>query len=131
MAPLLERWWDSRGRVTKKEDTTRTLLLMVLCSGSIITLNDVLTVDLDQVGRSSGYTRRSFEQFFRRVTGDTPASWFMKARLYGAWHELRRPGVRAAEVARRWGFPHAGRFSAYYRAAYGESPRDVLKRAGI
>jgi AraC-like DNA-binding protein len=30
-------------------------------------------------------------------------------------------------VAARWGFYHAGRFAAEYRAAYGQSPGTTLK----
>jgi AraC-like DNA-binding protein len=35
-----------------------------------------------------------------------------------------------AGVALRWGFAHLGRFSASYKARYGESPSQSVRRHG-
>lgn len=132
VADLLAIWWAAGlGGIEGSDDTAvRMHLLLALRAAHIVTMQDVLAIDLDQLARLTGYSRRGFETFFRRAVGASPANWFMKVRLYGTWHDLRRPGARAADVARRWGFAHLGRFSAYYRDAYGEAPGDVLKRAG-
>jgi hypothetical protein len=34
-------------------------------------------------------------------------------------------------VAGRWGFYNLGRFAADYRTAYGERPRETLRRQGL
>lgn len=36
--------------------------------------------------------------------------------------------VSVSEIARRWGFHHLGRFSAYYRDAFGEVPSRTVQR---
>jgi AraC-like DNA-binding protein len=37
-------------------------------------------------------------------------------------------GATVAEIARRWGFAHLGRFARAYRDAYGETPAQTLRR---
>lgn len=130
VANLLEASWSARRTETNWDGTDRTLIQLMLCCADIVTLHDVVAADLDRIASCSGYTQRHLERLFKQALGESPSGWFAKVRLYGAWHELRRPGASASDVARRWGFPHVGRFSAYYRAAYGESPREVLKLRG-
>lgn len=132
VANLLERQWfaESDG-ATQTDNTDRVLLLLVLCSADVSTLDDVVALNLGEVARCSGYSRRSFEIFFRRVTGESPARWFAKVRMYGAMRDLlsARPGALVADVATRWGFPHLSRFAGDYRAAFGELPGKTLRRA--
>ena len=111
------------------QDHDGTLLLLILGAASVLTLNDLVEVDPDKLAISSGYTKRSVERFFRQAVGDSPAGWLMKARLYGARIELLEAGSgsRVADVGRRRGFAHLARFSTYYRAAFGELPRETLR----
>ena len=52
-------------------------------------------------------------------------------RLCYARRELQQSDGQAqvAEVAARWGMPHAGRFAGYYTEQFGESPSVTLARA--
>lgn len=130
MAYLLEAWWSAEGGEAKEgDDTARALLLLVLQSANVITLEDVVAVNLDQVARRCGYTRRSLERIFKQAVGNAPSGWLMNIRLHCAVRELRSaaPGTRVADVARRWGFLHLARFSKYYRAAFGELPSETLR----
>ena len=129
LANLLEASWSARNVEKKGDGAPRTLLQLMLCCANVVTLHDAIAVDLDQVARCSGYTRRSLEQIFKQALGESPSGWFMKIRLYGAWREIQCPGARVADVAMRWRFPHLGRFASYYRAAFGELPSGMLKRA--
>jgi AraC-like DNA-binding protein len=45
-----------------------------------------------------------------------------QARLDAVRHQLLRGGQSVTEVAQAHGFEHLGRFSAYYRARFGELP---------
>ncbi|WP_240203082.1 helix-turn-helix domain-containing protein [Streptomyces actuosus] len=51
-----------------------------------------------------------------------PARCAARARAPGAAGRRPRSGATVSGIAARWGFPHAGRFAALYREAYGTSP---------
>ncbi|XVV16239.1 AraC family transcriptional regulator [Actinoplanes sp. CA-131856] len=73
---------------------------------------------------------RSLQDGFRRHLGMTPMTYVREVRL-GRAHEILRQAsygeVTVAAVAHRCGFAHLGRFSAEYRARYGESPSQTLR----
>jgi len=57
-------------------------------------------------------------------------AYLRRVRLDQARQELRAASPAQATVtaiANRWGFPSPSRFTAHYRAAYGELPRDTLR----
>jgi transcriptional regulator GlxA family with amidase domain len=74
---------------------------------------------------------RSLQQGFRQWRSTTPRSHLRRLRLDHVRAELQRTDVPVSvtEVALRHGFSHLGRFSAYYRAAFGELPGATLRRA--
>jgi AraC-like DNA-binding protein len=41
---------------------------------------------------------------------------------------VQEPAPRIADTALRFGFTHLGEFSRHYRRAFGEVPRDTLKK---
>jgi AraC-like DNA-binding protein len=60
-------------------------------------------------------------------------AYVRQVRLARAHAELRAADpdqTTVAEVARRWGFPRAGRFAARYRARYGVPPSRTLRATG-
>jgi AraC-like DNA-binding protein len=76
---------------------------------------------------------RSLQEGFRRHLGCTPMAYLQQTRLDRAHETLRSvdPGaVTVAAVASRWGFTHLGRFASAYRARFGVSPSETLRRPG-
>jgi AraC-like DNA-binding protein len=80
----------------------------------------------------AGVSERSLHAAFRRQLGTSPMSYLRDRRLEQAHDTLVEldpaEGVKVIDVALRFGFPHAGRFAAAYRARFGESPSITLRR---
>lgn len=81
-----------------------------------------------EIARHAGVSVRALFDAFRRFRGTTPAAYVREARLAAAREELLRSLLDVAEVARRWGFAHAGHFSEQYRRRYGETPQQSRRR---
>ncbi len=115
----------------KRMDTARQHLRLVLACERLAMTEDVLDVQLDDIARRSGYSRRALELIFKRTTGMPPGRWFMNIRLNGVMRDLlmARPDCRVADVAAQWGFRHFSRFAYQYRRVFGELPSETLKRA--
>jgi AraC-like DNA-binding protein len=79
-----------------------------------------------------GVGPRALQGAFRRHLDTTPLTYLRRVRLERAHEQLRAAnpgaGVTVADVARRWGFTHPGRFSGEYRAAFGQAPSRVLRK---
>jgi AraC-like DNA-binding protein len=76
-------------------------------------------------------SERSVEMLFKDAYGMAPRTWSRIARLNAARQDLIKGDideVRVSNVAVRWGFYHFGRFSAYYRHLFGESPSATVAR---
>jgi AraC-like DNA-binding protein len=74
-------------------------------------------------------SERSLQAGFRRYVGMSPTSYLRQVRLDRAHEELRQADpaqTTVADVARRWGFRHLGRFAGTYRARFGVSPSHTL-----
>jgi AraC-like DNA-binding protein len=85
--------------------------------------------DLAAIG---GMSVRSLQEGFRRHVGCAPMAYLHSVRLSRAHEALRREDparVTVAAVAHRSGFAHLGRFATAYRARYGVSPSQTLRRA--
>jgi len=79
-------------------------------------------------------TRASYmtlERGFREVYGLPPQKQIKELRLSRARRELLRPtaSTTVTGVAVHWGFLELGRFSAYYRLRFGETPSATLRKA--
>jgi AraC-like DNA-binding protein len=75
-------------------------------------------------------TLRAVQHAFRRHLGTTPMAYLRRVRLDRARQELRSASpahVTVTQIANRWGFSSPSRFTAHYRATYGELPRDTLR----
>lgn len=83
-----------------------------------------------QLASASGVARRTLQTQFRRFIGASPLQFLRETRLA----EVRRQFVRAestttvTSAAIACGFTHLGRFPAWYRERYGESPSETLAR---
>ena len=67
---------------------------------------------------------------FHRFRDTTPLAALHAIRLEQVQAELKdgAAGGSVAEVARRYGFTNAGRFTAAYRRRFGEAPAETAKR---
>ncbi len=93
-------------------------------------LSDHLT--LAEVAAAAGVSVRTLQAAFRSELRTTPVAYIRSRRLDRARAELadeRTEGtVTVTDVATRWGITHLGRFAAEYRARFGESPSQTLRR---
>jgi AraC-like DNA-binding protein len=88
-------------------------------------------MSVSEIAGAAGLSVRATQEAFQRHLGLTPMQYLQHVRLDHVRRELLRadPTTTAVQsVARRWGFAHLGRFSAAYRGAYGEYPRNTLRR---
>jgi len=84
---------------------------------------------LSEMARTGGVSVRTLCDAFRNFRGCTPMEFVRSVRLSRARDDLRRlgHGVPVADIARRWGFGHPGRFAAIYRSTYGQTPSQTLR----
>lgn len=83
-----------------------------------------------EIAAAAGLSPRGLQQSLRRHLDQTPGDLLRGVRLDGAHAELvrgDRDETSVADVARAWGFGHLGRFSATYRARFGELPSESLR----
>lgn len=87
-------------------------------------------IGTSEIAAAAGLSPRGLQQSLRRHLEQTPGDLLRGVRLDGARSDLlggARDETSVAEVARSWGFGHLGRFSATYRARFGELPSESLR----
>jgi AraC-like DNA-binding protein len=88
-------------------------------------------ITLDQIAAAAGLSGRALQAGFRRHYDTTPTRYLLKVRLEHAHRDLQAAdpttGATVAGIARRWGFPDPSRFTAAYRASYGQPPNRTLR----
>ena len=88
-------------------------------------------LSLADVATAVNVTPRALQAMFQRHRDCTPMEYVRQVRLHHAHLDLEagQPETTSVtDVARRWGFGNAGRFSSVYRSAYGRSPQLTLGR---
>lgn len=87
-------------------------------------------ITVSDVAAELGVSVRTLQEGFRRCRSTTPIAVLRQARLQRVRDELLRRDctIGVTAVALRFGFAHLGRFSASYRAAFGESPSVTWRR---
>jgi AraC-like DNA-binding protein len=88
-------------------------------------------MSVSEIASAAGLSVRATQEAFQRHLGQTPMQYLQRVRLDHVRRDLLQadPATTAVQsIARRWGFAHLGRFSAAYRNAYGEYPRNTLRR---
>jgi len=86
-------------------------------------------VGVDEVAAAAGLSIRGLQAALHRHAGTTPTLYLRGVRLDRVRDELTAltPEVTTvADVARRWGFAHLGRFAGAYRTRFGEYPSATL-----
>ncbi|MFL6027020.1 MAG: helix-turn-helix transcriptional regulator [Friedmanniella sp.] len=87
-------------------------------------------IGISDIAAAAGVGPRALQLAFRRYADTTPWAYVRSVRLDRAHRDLlaadpRRDTVLA--IALRWGFSNRSRFSAEYRAVYGETPATTLR----
>src|SRR5262245_61848493 len=87
-------------------------------------------INVSDVAAHLGVSLRSLQAGFRQWRNATPNAYLRQLRLRLVREELLGSDkeVNVTTVAMRHGFMHLGRFSAQYRAAFGEGPSATLRR---
>ncbi|MBL6618328.1 MAG: helix-turn-helix domain-containing protein [Reyranella sp.] len=88
-------------------------------------------LDMVDLCRQVGTSRRSLEAVVRQRTGKSPWEYLRWRRLWRARAMLRRPDddTTVTDVAFRLGFWHLSRFAGAYASIFGERPSATLARA--
>ena len=88
-------------------------------------------ISLKDMADHAGVSVRTLNQVFRDFRRTSPIAELRDLRMDRVREQLvaARPGTRVADVARKWGFRHLGRFAASYRARFGEAPSETLAQA--
>jgi len=82
---------------------------------------------MTELAAVAGVSLRALQTGFLRHRGCTPMEFLRARRLDLARTRLlaSAPGVSIATIARECGVSHLGRFSAHYRARFGERTTDT------
>jgi AraC-like DNA-binding protein len=88
-------------------------------------------ITLADIVAASGIPGRTLLKHFRDRHGMSPMRYLRNARLARVREGLvrARPADSVTDVAMTWGFNHLGRFAIEYRARFGESPSETLRRS--
>ncbi|HQR70160.1 MAG TPA: AraC family transcriptional regulator [Burkholderiaceae bacterium] len=88
-------------------------------------------ISLDRLCAVAGVSPRALQKTFLVARGQTPHEFVTARRLAAARRLLQGASspVRVSTVALDCGFRHFGRFSASYRAAFGELPAETARAA--
>ena len=79
-------------------------------------------------------SRRSLHRAFTDTLGIGPAAYLRRRRLSAIRSILSRcdtPTISIGDLAFEYGFPETGRFAAYYRAHFGETPSETLRSRSV
>ncbi|MBC8945164.1 AraC family transcriptional regulator [Xenorhabdus indica] len=86
-------------------------------------------ITVEQLAQVAGVSLRSLYSGFREFLDISPMQYLRDLRMEHVRTELLAgEASNVTGVALRWGFAHMGRFSAEYKARYGETPSESLKR---
>lgn len=94
-----------------------------------IEANAEQAITMADIARAACVSERALQEGFRRHLGTTPNTLLREVRLQRVREQLQAVAAGADgapaslhEIAHRYGFFHLGRFAAYYKARFGESP---------
>lgn len=81
-------------------------------------------ISLGDVSSAAGVPIRTLQHQFRHFYDISPTDFLMQERLRRVHSELSSGHFEGdlGDLARSWGFSHAGRFSQYYKRLFGELP---------
>lgn len=88
-------------------------------------------ISLVDIAEAAQVSTRALQAAFREFKSATPMAYLRTLRLEAAHRDLSGAAmeVNVADVARRWGFTHLGRFAAEYHSAFGIYPSQQMRLA--
>ncbi|KAA0118176.1 AraC family transcriptional regulator [Mycolicibacterium sp. P9-22] len=89
-------------------------------------------LNIEDLARCAGVSRRTLTRSFEEALGESPGSYIARMRLHRIRANLLAGDPRSstiAEVSNQWGIGELGRMSARYRALFGELPSQTRARA--
>ncbi|MGV0879089.1 AraC family transcriptional regulator [Martelella sp. FLE1502] len=88
------------------------------------------TIAMADIAAAAGLPLRTLQDAYRKARGHTLSDAVQKARLQKLRELLLKPGpgLSVADAVLASGFGHLGRAASAYRATYGESPSETLRR---
>jgi AraC-like DNA-binding protein len=90
--------------------------------------NRLLVTDLCRI---AGVGERTLQHAFKDATGLTPLAYLIRVRLHRVRQALlaaNRGSTTVSAEAVKWGFWHFGEFAGTYKACFGETPSQTLRR---
>lgn len=100
-------------------------------AAAFIEANAHRAITTAEIAEAAGVTARALQLGFARHYDTTPMGYLRRIRLQHAHQDLQaadpHDGATVAEIARRWGFPKASRFAAWYGDVYGVRPSHTLR----
>lgn len=91
-----------------------------------------LPITTNDIAQVANLSLRALQHAFQRIFTMTPNAYIRHVRLDRVRDALLAGDpatTNIGELARHWGFAHAGRFSSAYAEQHGEYPRDTLRRS--
>ncbi|MFZ7089333.1 helix-turn-helix transcriptional regulator [Curtobacterium sp. RRHDQ10] len=91
-----------------------------------------LPITSSDIAQVANLSLRALQHAFQRSFAMSPNAYIRQVRLDRVRDALVAGDPRTtniADVARHWGFAHAGRFSSAYLERHGEYPRETLRRS--
>jgi AraC-like DNA-binding protein len=116
---------------TTESDASADTPSVIRRATSFCEANPHVDIGVTDIARACDVSVRTLQVAFRRHLDVTPMAYLRRVRLDRVRADLLRSDaarVTVSGVAGRWGFTDASRFSAHYRAVYGEYPSDTLRR---
>jgi AraC-like DNA-binding protein len=113
------------------EDRRDSTPLLLRRATAFIDENAHRDISLADMAGAACVTPRALQYMFRKHRGCTPTEYLRRVRLHHAHLDLVAGSIgtcTVSAVAAQWGFAHLGRFAAFYRGEYGESPQVTLRR---
>lgn len=121
---------DGAGRdaaALAEQAASRRRLALVMAARELVSRPMNHTMTVDGLCSELHVTRRTLQNHFHSVVGESPADFLKAVRLNACRRRLRSGGTTVQDVAAQWGFFHMGHFARDYRAMFGELPSQTLR----
>lgn len=80
-------------------------------------------INISTLSAMAGLSPSSLFGLFRKVTGDTPLNWFIRARMRRACELLARTNLPIKQIADQVGYRDPLYFSRVFKSVHGMSPK--------
>lgn len=127
---ILNRCLETSGSQDQTESASRRRLYVRKAIARIESIDMPLTAL--ELAQKVGVSQRTMNYAFQEEFDMTPCTYLQVHRLNAAHRELKRTDPQASSVtniALKWGFGHAGRFSQLHKMFFNEAPSEALSQA--